>query len=88
MWLWTSSASVDGESFNSSRDWSHDLSHDAHRGHNEMDNPRLTQPTMYSVIDERPTVPDLYAGELEVYTFVCFEAMCLTSDRTIFNLAV
>jgi probable 2-oxoglutarate dehydrogenase E1 component DHKTD1 len=34
-------------------------------GHNEMDNPSLTQPTMYSVIDQRPSVPDLYSMELE-----------------------
>lgn len=34
-------------------------------GHNELDNPSLTQPTMYNVIDKRPTVPDLYTNELE-----------------------
>ena len=31
-----------------------------------MDNPSLTQPTMYNVIDKRPSVPDLYSMELEV----------------------
>ena len=36
------------------------------RGHNELDNPSLTQPLMYKVVDNRPSVPDLYAKQLEV----------------------
>ena len=53
-----------------------DASHDSLRGHNEMDNPRLTQPTMYSVIDERPSVPDLYSTELEVTRTVYSPTYC------------
>jgi probable 2-oxoglutarate dehydrogenase E1 component DHKTD1 len=34
-------------------------------GHNEMDDPSFTQPTMYSVIDNRPTVPDLFSEKLK-----------------------
>ena len=46
---------------------SHDVSCDGHgRGHNEMDNPALTQPTMYNIIDSRSTVPDLYTEQLQV----------------------
>ena len=31
-----------------------------------MDDPSFTQPTMYSVIDNRPTVPDLFSEKLKV----------------------
>ena len=42
------------------------------RGHNELDNPTLTQPLMYKVIKNRPSVPDLYAKRLqEVCVYVC-----------------
>ena len=34
------------------------------RGHNEMDEPSFTQPTMYSHIESRHRVPDLYINEL------------------------
>jgi 2-oxoglutarate dehydrogenase E1 component len=33
-------------------------------GHNEGDEPRFTQPTMYAVIDQKPTARALYAKEL------------------------
>lgn len=33
-------------------------------GHNEIDEPRFTQPAMYKAIDSRPPLADLYAGEL------------------------
>lgn len=33
-------------------------------GHNEIDEPRFTQPEMYAAIDARPPVHDLYAGTL------------------------
>jgi 2-oxoglutarate dehydrogenase E1 component len=33
-------------------------------GHNEADEPRFTQPLMYKVIDERPTVREMFAEEL------------------------
>ncbi|VDD94531.1 unnamed protein product [Enterobius vermicularis] len=33
-------------------------------GHNEMDDPRFTQPVMYKVIDNRKSVPDQYADAL------------------------
>ena len=33
-------------------------------GHNELDEPRFTQPVMYQAIDERPSVDSLYAAAL------------------------
>lgn len=35
-------------------------------GHNEMDDPSFTQPIMYNVIQNRPTIPDQYADKLVV----------------------
>lgn len=35
------------------------------RGHNELDDPSFTQPSMYSVISERKSVPNSYAEHLE-----------------------
>ena len=34
-------------------------------GHNEMDEPRSTQPELYKEIDEHPTVTEIFAKELE-----------------------
>ncbi|MBX3053033.1 MAG: 2-oxoglutarate dehydrogenase E1 component [Caldilineaceae bacterium] len=34
-------------------------------GHNEGDEPRFTQPRMYKIIDEHPTVRELWAGRLQ-----------------------
>lgn len=34
-------------------------------GHNELDNPTLTQPVMYDVIEKRSSVPDMYAKQLK-----------------------
>jgi 2-oxoglutarate dehydrogenase complex dehydrogenase (E1) component-like enzyme len=36
------------------------------RGHNELDNPSLTQPVMYDAINKRTSVPDEYNEQLEV----------------------
>jgi 2-oxoglutarate dehydrogenase E1 component len=33
-------------------------------GHNEGDEPRFTQPVMYSLIDQKPTVREVYVGRL------------------------
>ena len=33
-------------------------------GHNEGDEPRFTQPTMYAIIDSRPSVREVYASQL------------------------
>lgn len=56
------------------------MSHKIHRGHNELDNPSLTQPTMYNVIDKRPTVPDLYTNELEVTSTMCYYSHAITRN--------
>src|SRR5699024_11998216 len=34
-------------------------------GHNEMDEPRSTQPLLYREIDEHPTVTEIFANELK-----------------------
>ena len=33
-------------------------------GHNELDDPTFTNPSLYSVINSRGTVPDLYRDQL------------------------
>ncbi|GFN82336.1 hypothetical protein PoB_000884200 [Plakobranchus ocellatus] len=33
-------------------------------GHNEIDEPAFTQPLMYNVINNRPSIPDLYAKQI------------------------
>ena len=33
-------------------------------GHNELDDPTFTNPSLYSVINKRGTVPDLYRDQL------------------------
>ena len=35
-----------------------------YRGHNEIDDPSFTQPSMYDVINNRQSVPDMYADQL------------------------
>lgn len=35
-------------------------------GHNELDDPTFTQPIMYDIIENRPSIPDAYANKLEV----------------------
>ncbi len=47
-------------------------------GHNEMDEPRATQPVLYKTIDKHPTCADVYANllqEEEVITEKTFEEM-------------
>ncbi|HEY6877013.1 MAG TPA: 2-oxoglutarate dehydrogenase E1 component, partial [Polyangiales bacterium] len=39
-------------------------------GHNEADEPRYTQPVMYSVIDKQPTVREVYVRRLEERGFI------------------
>ena len=41
-------------------------------GHNEMDDPSFTQPLMYSRINQRHSVPDLYSQRLLVGCFLIF----------------
>ena len=36
------------------------------RGHNELDDPSMTQPSMYKAIDTRSSVPDTYWDQLQV----------------------
>ena len=52
------------------------------RGHNELDNPTLTQPLMYKVIRNRPSVPDLYAKQLQVCVYVCVCVCVCTCTHT------
>lgn len=42
-------------------------------GHNEGDEPRFTQPQMYTIVDEMPTVRELWARELVARGFVTAE---------------
>ena len=35
-------------------------------GHNELDDPSFTQPTMYNVIRNRKSIPEMYADQLKV----------------------
>ena len=35
-------------------------------GHNEIDEPAFTQPVMYNVINNRMSIPDLYAQQVVV----------------------
>lgn len=34
-------------------------------GHNELDDPRFTQPLMYKIIDAEPSISDTYAKQLQ-----------------------
>lgn len=54
-------------------------------GHNELDNPRFTNPTMYHIIDARRSVPDTYAEQLaEEGVLGREEAMKITADHMAF----
>ena len=35
-------------------------------GHNELDDPTFTQPTMYNVINQRKSIPDKFSDQLIV----------------------
>ena len=35
-------------------------------GHNELDDPTFTQPTMYSIINSKKSIPDTFAEHLVV----------------------
>ena len=37
-------------------------------GHNEIDDPSFTQPTMYGIVKSRTSVPDLYLDKVTVST--------------------
>ncbi|KAK2567368.1 2-oxoadipate dehydrogenase complex component E1 [Acropora cervicornis] len=55
------------------------------RGHNEIDDPSFTQPTMYQKIENRGTVPDLYAESLVTRGLVTEDELTKeTSDYTLF----
>ena len=40
-------------------------------GHNELDDPSFTQPTMYNVIQNRKSIPEMYANQLKVTVSFC-----------------
>jgi 2-oxoglutarate dehydrogenase E1 component len=50
-------------------------------GHNEGDEPRYTQPTMYDRIDEHPTVRELYAQQLVEQNVVTQEEVDVQVER-------
>jgi 2-oxoglutarate dehydrogenase E1 component len=51
-------------------------------GHNEGDEPRFTQPLMYSLIDKKPTVRDVYVSRLvEAHQLTRTEADAIAQER-------
>jgi 2-oxoglutarate dehydrogenase E1 component len=51
-------------------------------GHNESDNPRITQPLMYAAIDRKPTVRQLYIRRLvEMGSMTEAEAATIAAER-------
>jgi 2-oxoglutarate dehydrogenase E1 component len=50
-------------------------------GHNEADEPRYTQPVMYSVIDKQPSVRDMYVKRLEERGFISAEQAAEIAKR-------
>ena len=65
------------------------------RGHNEIDDPTFTNPSMYRIINDRMSVPDLYAekivkeghatkehlaDEISVYNDVLSNALAVTGE--------
>lgn len=46
-----------------------------YRGHNEIDDPSFTQPVMYQVIENRQSVPDIYADSLVTRGVVTHEEL-------------
>jgi len=50
-------------------------------GHNEGDEPRFTQPTMYAVIDQKPSVREIFVGQMgELGLFTKGEADALVDE--------
>src|SRR5699024_8551301 len=50
-------------------------------GHNEMDEPRATQPELYGLIDKHPTVTELFANELQKENLVSDEEVKQIKDN-------
>lgn len=50
-------------------------------GHNELDNPALTQPHMYGVIDNRKSLPDTYSQRLQAENLVREEEIETLSEE-------
>src|SRR5699024_3176381 len=50
-------------------------------GHNEMDEPRSTQPLLYEEIDNHPTVANLYATALQEKGIVAEDELTKLQDK-------
>lgn len=55
-------------------------------GHNEMDEPRSTQPLLYREIDEHPTVTEIYADQLKNENVVSEDEVAAIKDKVKKNL--
>jgi len=50
-------------------------------GHNEMDEPRATQPKLYKLIDEHPTVTEIFGEQLKAENIITDEEIKAIKDR-------